>query len=71
LVKAGPTIFSCRYERDDAAATLAVPVGFFGALGELEELPQPAAASPMQVNTSSPAMPTPLRFLGIATIIRP
>jgi hypothetical protein len=47
-----------------------VPVGFAGVLDDGLELPHPAAASPMQANTSSPARPAPLCFLGIATIVR-
>jgi hypothetical protein len=75
-VKAGPTIFSFRYWIEDAYATLTVPECFalldVGELeDELEELPQPAAASPMHVMTIRAAAPAPPFFLGIATIVRP
>jgi hypothetical protein len=40
-------------------------------LGELEELLQPAAASPMHVTTISAATPALGFFPGIATIVRP
>ena len=61
-----------RYVRDDAAARLAVPVGFAaGVLEELEELPQAAAASAMHVITSSTPMRARWFFPGITTIVRP
>jgi hypothetical protein len=60
-----------RYESEDAAAMLAVPLGLAGALGELAELPQAAAARPMQVITINPPRRAGLLNLGIATIVRP
>jgi len=80
-VKAGPTILSFRYWIEEAYATFAVPecvavpgVGELDVveeLEELEELLQPAAASPMHVTTISAATPALRFFPGIATIVRP
>jgi len=80
-VKAGPTIFSFRYWIEEAYATFTVPECFalpgdevldvLVELEELEELLQPAAASPMHVTTISAAALALRFFPGIATIVRP
>src|SRR6185437_7162994 len=70
--KAGPTTFSFRYTSDAAYAMLAVPLLAVPELGLLlappeppdgEELPQPAAASPMQVIAASTPRRAPRLFV--------
>jgi hypothetical protein len=75
VAKAGPTIFSLRNWSEAAYATLAVPDALALALdddaggdAEVAELPQPAAASPMNAMASSAPVRTP-RFLSGNSIL--